>query len=749
MSFTLTATMKNHVDDEVLAYMDFDIVPNPSTTPDSSGNVVRVGGQRVTTDENGTFTVSLASGGNLYYTVRRANGAVPFSEITFKANITDGTSVDLADVAPIPAPSPLASYVQGRGISSITDDDLDGVATITYTDGSTSSLPLSDTYVTKNQVGTTVETVTGAQAKATAAEQAAKAYAGTLAYGTDLEATDAVIDARTGSGKRPVGRDELMVNVRDHGATGDGVADDTAAIQAAVSAAATFGLEAFVPAGHYRVTTSIDLPDRAMVRLDPAATIDVTALPSLTPAFTASGTVAAAQSLTADAARGTKTLTLASTTGLAAGDWVKISSTRPWGSTSQPQGEIQRVESVTTTTLTVSEPLADTYATADSAAVAKMTMREDVTITGGRIHGNPGDAAHLSIGIHLDMVRGASVTGMKMQYVHYVGVFITDSVGVTVHDCHFNDSLGEGLGYAIAASWAAQDVSITACHSTRVRHLVSLGGGSARAGIARRVTVTGCTASQCFDSGLDCHPGAEDVTFVGNVISGSGSDGIVAQGGRFVISGNTINGSARHGILVQNQTVRGFDGAISGNNVHGSKGAGISIAVDATTEYRVWSGIAITGNVFTDGGSFGISIQNLDTTFKAEGFTLSGNVVRRHASHGIYLRRLKDITVGTNQVSDAASAVEGIYVQACADVAVSGNVIKGGARAYRVATSTGVTVTGNRGSGATVGLLTDTASAPVITMGNNFAGCTTPMSLGGTGNVASTADNGGAYNITA
>ena len=50
------------------------------------------------------------------------------------------------------------------------------------------------------------------------------------------------------------------VNARDYGAMGDGVADDTAAIQAALEAAATKGPICFVPAGHYRVSGALRVP---------------------------------------------------------------------------------------------------------------------------------------------------------------------------------------------------------------------------------------------------------------------------------------------------------------------------------------------------------------------------------------------------------------------------------------------------------------------------------------------------------
>ena len=51
-----------------------------------------------------------------------------------------------------------------------------------------------------------------------------------------------------------------VVNVKDFGAVGNGIADDTAAIQAAVNAMATDGGHLYFPAGSYKVTTAISIP---------------------------------------------------------------------------------------------------------------------------------------------------------------------------------------------------------------------------------------------------------------------------------------------------------------------------------------------------------------------------------------------------------------------------------------------------------------------------------------------------------
>ena len=64
-----------------------------------------------------------------------------------------------------------------------------------------------------------------------------------------------------------------VVSVKDFGAVGDGVADDTAAIQAAIDAAATFGVTGnfgaavYFPSGRYIVSSTISLPGSQYVSL--------------------------------------------------------------------------------------------------------------------------------------------------------------------------------------------------------------------------------------------------------------------------------------------------------------------------------------------------------------------------------------------------------------------------------------------------------------------------------------------------
>lgn len=81
--------------------------------------------------------------------------------------------------------------------------------------------------------------------------------------GAALAATYA---ARPDNGAPAVGQGELVINVKDYGAVGDGTTDDAAAIQAAVTASYAAKAEVFFPAGTYRIDTSIKLPRAIRMR---------------------------------------------------------------------------------------------------------------------------------------------------------------------------------------------------------------------------------------------------------------------------------------------------------------------------------------------------------------------------------------------------------------------------------------------------------------------------------------------------
>ena len=99
---------------------------------------------------------------------------------------------------------------------------------------------------------------------ATAAALSAKADAAALTAKADKAGPEI-------AGK--VAKGDLTLNVKDYGAVGNGTADDTAALQAALDVALTRSVRVLVPAGTYKITATLRANPGTTLDLDPQATV--------------------------------------------------------------------------------------------------------------------------------------------------------------------------------------------------------------------------------------------------------------------------------------------------------------------------------------------------------------------------------------------------------------------------------------------------------------------------------------------
>ena len=112
-----------------------------------------------------------------------------------------------------------------------------------------------------------------AAARAEAAEASAAASAALVgapaksamdaAMGGDVAGLVPAVTALGPAVAGKVGKGELMISVRDHGAKGDGIADDSAALQAAANAA--IGKTLLIDPGHYLLNTQVYLSSNTRV----------------------------------------------------------------------------------------------------------------------------------------------------------------------------------------------------------------------------------------------------------------------------------------------------------------------------------------------------------------------------------------------------------------------------------------------------------------------------------------------------
>ena len=160
-----------------------------------------------------------------------------------------------------------------------------------------------------------------------------EAVAGYISTTGTSATRDALMTTLTTVGTRPVGKGEIVLNARDMGALGDGLADDTAALQAALDASA--GRDVFIPHGQYRITSTLQVPSGGVVRGENGTVIVNDA--NLSTMINVVGNVGPARQLATPVGTNDRTITTAAAHGFEVGDVIQLKSQRI--STSPDAGE--------------------------------------------------------------------------------------------------------------------------------------------------------------------------------------------------------------------------------------------------------------------------------------------------------------------------------------------------------------------------------------------------------------------------
>lgn len=343
-------------------------------------------------------------------------------------------------------------------------------------------------------------------------------------------------------------RQSPIVNVKSYGAVGDGVADDSAAIQAAIDEAGSV----FFPRGTYKLGTTLELASNVHLLGEPGATLDsstTTKISSARIAIRAVGQLASGLTLSANATKGEFVTTLNDASTISAADWVMESSTAEYPyDTGHKKGEIKRVRSKASNTLTFEHALEDSYATADTAAVKKITFVENVSITGLRIVGS-NTAADGARAISLQLVNGFTIRDCQIDQHDVFGIELNAAIRGEVSGNRIRGVLYDGVTgtsfYGVSMSNAAQWIRVLGNHGERLRHLAVVSSNADYDGAPRHIVVDGNVATDCMAGGAgrswayEHHGVGEDIVFSNNVADGC-FGGFVIRGPGVSVVGNTI-----------------------------------------------------------------------------------------------------------------------------------------------------------------------------------------------------------------
>lgn len=485
---------------------------------------------------------------------------------------------------------------------------------------------------------------------ATALEAATRAAAD-LAEATARAAADAAIIA---SGAQPanvglalvtVGTEARTVaarfadrtNVVDYGADPSGVADSTAAFEAAANA----GIEVVIPAGEFLLG---DMTWPSGVRFVGAGrnrTILRRANAGDSHLMWAEGTVGLASALAANAAAGAFSVTVGNGALWTVGHYALLREATYVATTTGRKQQILRVANVAGNVVSFVEPLFEAYTTAASAELCVVSLHQDGGLYGVSLEGvNAIGGGGLLVA---KLAQGFELDDVAAQYSHGTAQFYLETCrDVLLHNVAARDGVQvstAGMGYGLDVNEACAFVTVEDSIFENVREC----------SFTNRSTFGKFLRNRCvgnYDNGVNTH-GAfvthidiHDNEIVG-VVNGSG-----------IVVGYGTHGAGDQDISIKRNVVK-FPSA-----------AGYGIVVASPTGKEA-TRVEISGNrVVLAGTNYGIAaayakqVDVKDNHIDFQG--LAGNT-------GLYLVVVTEGTVSGNRVRNGTGAY-GVRMDSCVDV---------------------------------------------------------------------------------
>jgi parallel beta-helix repeat protein len=589
-----------------------------------------------------------------------------------------------------------------------------------------------------------------------------------LTDATTVNAADELIVQQSGVTKRATASELAKglnaingtFNVKDYGAVGDGVADDTTAIQAAVTAG-----NVFFPAGTYKITATISVLSNRLLDLGTAA-IDMSSVTGagstfngMLTAFNIAGTLGSAVSLSANST--STQATLASVTGFSQGSPVLLTS----GTKFDPDrdnnniGEIATVRSVGGSVLTFVGELEDSYTTTASATAQVITPVENVLIRGGKIYGNGGSTVRCAIrafcakNVHVSDVWLDNLTTSTFA----AAVSFRDSVHCIADSCRFEMPISQNnFMYGWQVADASCDCQCVNSHFVNLRHAMTT--STSTRGVSRRIQFVGNSvinsaigpASEYSDA-IDTHAASQYVLIANNTIHNSTGAGINVECPDAIIANNYIKTSgtiSNNGINLSNRSARDCAFTVIGNTIEnsnvstGSGGSGIRITADTNATTKTVRSACIVSNTINDAAAVGIYLDGNSTNL-IYNCTVSGNTVRAtsNATAAVYANYTRNISVTGNIVVAGAAGQPCLRLERTKYASVANNAFElansSTAAAIRVFSASAgdcsdIVVTGNAAQSPSAsnskGVQVDAGARAVSVHGNVFNECTAPIS---------------------
>jgi hypothetical protein len=517
-----------------------------------------------------------------------------------------------------------------------------------------------------------------------------------------------------------------IVSVQDFGAVGDGVTDDTIAIQTAINA--SVGKQLMFD-GVYKVTSTLTLQSFSHLLFSLDSTIDFSQGGLTDYLFKGDGSAASAILLTANANIGDQFITVANASTLQPGDELLIRSENRWGTANLSKaGEIHYISSIVGNVVGLRDALYDSYTTADSAAVQKITPIKNIIIQNGKFIGGGPRPTTDQIFLGITYGENIRIDGVKTDQFGLHNIELESTVTVFLENCDLGYILQAAQNsYGITLFNACQWVSIANNHFALCRGGISSGGRSTQYGYVRNVAVTGNTFYGILGGAVRAHTGSENWTIVGNTIQAGENqlrpenEGILFRGMSCVIGNNSIynvDGTAIRCISQITNATRPCSYVITGNQIVRCGRSGIIVTQDGSFPGGSIDGVVIGNNRITE-WAFNVAVAAIDVNSSGgdvSNISIVGNVCSkpvgdaRCCSIRSFDNTIKNGTISGNVFDNTTSTSETVLLLkdasgSCGGFAINGNRSYGGTYGIRQSNTDILNyVAGNVVSGSVAGL---------------------------------------------
>lgn len=503
-------------------------------------------------------------------------------------------------------------------------------------------------------------------------------------------------------------------NAKDYGAKGDGVADDTAALQAAVDASA--GRELVIPPGRYKVSGSgVRVPAGTTVTGQPGAVLfsDDEALTSI---IWASGYYSGVyrRDLAAPVGVGDRTITTTVAHGYKPGDVVRLQSQRV--ATSDDAGEWR----LGWATIGGPGPFFSEFVTVeDVLTTTKFTTRSGLIFPGYRPDKTQDKDPNADTTSRLMKSDGAAdniiIRGLTIEGKAKIAVRIIRGMNTRVEDCTITlDTPGRAVQFLdcyrseakrctatgkttlyVAEDHAIQNLfHMIACQSSGFSECTAVQGSqcyditysSGALFPSVYCYVDNCKSLNSMFNPVTAHPGTYGLRITNNDFSECRDAGIAIRSNSALVSGNQVTGSnasGRAGIycsegggknsLISDNIVKGFD-------------VGLQVNDGGDKPFNGWIGVTFTNNVVED-FSLGVKrIVDYGTPYpsSSQGFIIKGNTFLSDRADAVGVQTCQDgrgingMEITNNSFRLKGTGTRGVMVTAnSVNTFVMGNVFHG------------------------------------------------------------------------